>query len=114
VRAGKIRAYAVTAAARNAAAPEIPTAAEAGYPGMEVAIWHGFWAPKGTPTEIVAKLNAAAIAALQDSDVRKRMEDLGQDLPTPEQMAPASFAAFHRAEFAKWRPILEAANVKIE
>jgi tripartite-type tricarboxylate transporter receptor subunit TctC len=114
VRAGKIRAYAVTAAARTGAAPEIPTAAEAGYPGMEVAIWHGFWAPKGTPTEIIGKLNAAAIATLQDPDVRKRMEDLGQDLPTPEQMAPAAFAAFHRSEFAKWRPILEAANVKVE
>ena len=113
VRAGKIRAYAVTAKARSPAAPEIPTAAEAGYP-MEVSIWHGLWAPKGTPPEIIARLNAAAIATLQDPDIRRRMEDLGQDIPTPAEMAPAAFAAFHKEEYARWQKILEAANVKVE
>jgi tripartite-type tricarboxylate transporter receptor subunit TctC len=113
VRAGKIRAYAVTAKTRSAAMPDIPTAAEAGYP-MEVAIWHGLWVPKGTPPEIIAKLNAAAIATLQDPEVRRRLEDLGQELPTPEQMAPAAFSAFHHAEYAKWQKILEDANVKVE
>jgi tripartite-type tricarboxylate transporter receptor subunit TctC len=113
VRAGKIRAYAVTAKARTPAASEIPTAAEAGYP-MEVSIWHGLWAPKGTPPEIIAKLNAAAIVTLQDPDIRRRLEDLGQDLPTPAEMAPATFAAFHKEEYARWQKILEAANVKVE
>src|SRR5689334_12590103 len=113
VRAGKIRAFAVTSKARSPAAPEIPTAAEAGYP-MDISIWHGLWAPKGTPAEIIARLNAAAIAALQDRDIRGRMEDLGQDLPTPEEMAPAAFAAFHKEEYVRWQKILEAANVKIE
>jgi len=113
VRAGKIKAYAVTAKARSPAAPDIPTAAEAGYP-MEVSIWHGLWAPKGTPSEIIAKLNAAAIATLQDPDVRRRLEDLGQDLPTPAEMAPAAFAAFHKEEYARWEKILVAANVKVE
>jgi tripartite-type tricarboxylate transporter receptor subunit TctC len=113
VRAGKIRAYAVTAKARSPVMADIPTAAEAGYP-MEVAIWHGLWAPKGTPADIVARLNAAAIATLQDPSIRARMEDLGQDLPTPAEMAPAAFGAFHRAEFAKWKKILEDANVKVE
>ena len=113
VRAGKVKAYAVTAKARSPAAPEIPTAAEAGYP-MEVSIWHGLWAPKGTPPEIVARLNAAAIATLQDPDIRRRMEDLGQDIPTPAEMAPATFAAFHKEEYERWRKILEAANVKVE
>jgi tripartite-type tricarboxylate transporter receptor subunit TctC len=113
VRAGKIRAYAVTAKTRSPAAPEIPTAAEAGYP-MEVSIWHGLWAPKGTPPEIIARLNAAAIATLQDPDIRRRMEDLGQDLPTAAEMAPAAFAAFHKEEYARWQKILEAANVKVE
>jgi len=113
VRAGKIRAYAVTAKARSSAAPEIPTAAEAGYP-MEVSIWHGLWAPRGTPPEIVARLNAAAIATFQDPDIRRRMEDLGQDLPTPAEMAPAAFAAFHKDEYARWAKILDAANVKVE
>jgi tripartite-type tricarboxylate transporter receptor subunit TctC len=69
----------VTAANRTRAAPDIPTAAEAGYP-MDVAIWHGLWAPKGTPPDIIARLNAAAIAAFQDPDIRQRMEDLGQEL----------------------------------
>ena len=113
VRAGKIKAHAVTAKARSAAEPEIPTAAEAGYP-MEVSIWHGLWAPKGTPPEIVARLNAAAIATLQDPEIRRRMEDLGQELPTADEMAPAAFAAFHREEYARWQKILEAANVKVE
>ena len=113
VRAGKIKAYAVTAKARTAAAPEIPTAAEAGYP-MEVSIWHGLWAPKGTPAEVIAKLNAAAVATMQDPAIRGRLEDLGQDLPTTAEMAPAAFAAFQTEEYARWKKILEAANVKIE
>ena len=114
VRAGKIRAYAVTSTERSAAAPDIPTTAEAGFPGIEVAIWHGLWAPKGTPPEIIAKLNAAAVAALTDPEIRRKLEDLGQDIPTPEQMQPAAFDAYQRAEFAKWKPIIEKANVKVE
>ncbi|HTR83917.1 MAG TPA: tripartite tricarboxylate transporter substrate-binding protein [Reyranella sp.] len=113
VRAGKIRAYAITAKARSVAAPDIPTAAEEGYP-MEVSIWHGLWAPKSTPAEMIDKLNKAAIASLQDPNIRKRLEDLGQDIPTPAEMAPAAFAAFHKQEFARWKKILEDANVKIE
>jgi tripartite-type tricarboxylate transporter receptor subunit TctC len=113
VRAGKIRAYAVTAKTRSPAMADIPTAAEAGYP-MEVAIWHGLWAPKGTPPDVIAKLNAAAIATLQDPAIKARMEDLSQELPTPAEMAPATFGAFHRAEFAKWKKILEDADVKVE
>ncbi|TAJ32879.1 MAG: tripartite tricarboxylate transporter substrate binding protein BugD [Reyranella sp.] len=114
VRAGKIRAYAVTAKQRNAAAPEIPTTAEAGFPGIEVAIWHGLWAPKGTPRDIINRLNAAAVAALKDPEIRKKLEDLGQDIPTPEQMQPDTFAAYQKAEFAKWKPIIDKAGVKIE
>lgn len=110
---GKIRAYAVTSPKRSAAMPDIPTAAEAGYP-IEISIWNGLWAPKGTPKAVIDKLNAAAVAALKDPAVRKRMEELGQDLPTVEEMAPAAFAAFQKAEFAKWKPIIEAAGVKIE
>jgi tripartite-type tricarboxylate transporter receptor subunit TctC len=113
VRAGKVRSYGITAKARSAAAPDIPTTAEGGYP-MEISIWNGLWAPKGTPPEIVDHLNKAAIASLQDSDVRKRLEDLGQDIPTPEEMAPPAFAAFQKEEYARWKKILEAANVKIE
>ena len=114
VRAGKLKVYAVAAKERTAAAPDIPTTAEAGFPGIEVAIWHGLWAPKGTPPEIIAKLNAAAVAALKDPEIRRKLEDLGQDIPTPEQMQPAAFDAYQRAEFAKWKPIIEKANVKVE
>ena len=114
VRAGKLKVYAVAAKERTAAAPDIPTTAEAGFPGIEVAIWHGLWAPKGMPAEIIAKLNAAAVAALKDPEMRRKLEDLGQDIPTPEQMQPAAFDAYQRAEFAKWKPIIEKANVKVE
>jgi tripartite-type tricarboxylate transporter receptor subunit TctC len=114
VRAGKIRAYAVTAKERTTAAPDLPTTAEAGFPGIEVTIWHGLWAPKGTPPDVIGKLNAAAVAALKDPEIRRRLEDLGQDIPTPEQMQPAAFGAFQRAEFDKWKPIIEKANVKVE
>jgi tripartite-type tricarboxylate transporter receptor subunit TctC len=114
VQGGKVKAYAITAKERSKAAPDIPTAAEAGYPGLELSIWHGLWAPKGTPADAIAKLNAAAVETLNDPAVRKRMEELGQDIPTAEEMKPATFAAFHRAEFAKWKAILEAAGVKAE
>ena len=114
VRAGKLKVYAVTARQRTAAAPEIPTTAEAGFPGIEVAIWHGLWAPKGTPRDIVEKLNAAAIKALQDPEIRRKLEDLGQDIPTPEQMKSDAFGAYQKAEFAKWKPIIDKAGVKVE
>src|SRR4029453_18550474 len=111
--AGNIRASPQPSANRPPAMPDIPTAAEAGYP-MEVSIWNGLWAPKGTPKDIIDKLNAAAVAALADPAVRKRMDELGLDTPTPEQMKPAAFAAFQKAELAYWRPILEGAGVKAE
>ena len=114
IRAGKLKVYAVTARQRTAAAPDIPTTAEAGFPGIEVAIWHGLWAPKGTPKEIVEKLNAAAIKALQDPEIRSKLENLGQDIPTPEQMRSDAFGAYQKAEFAKWKPIIDKAGVKVE
>jgi tripartite-type tricarboxylate transporter receptor subunit TctC len=114
IRAGKLKVYAVTAKQRTAAAPDIPTTAEAGFPGIEVAIWHGLWAPKGTPKDIIDKLNAAAVKALQDPEIRSRLENLGQDIPTPEQMKSGAFGAYQKAEFAKWKPIIDKAGVKVE
>ena len=114
IRAGKLKVYAVAAKQRTAAAPEVPTTAEAGFPGIEVTIWHGLWAPKGTPRDIIDKLNAAAVATLKDPEVRRKLEDLGQDIPTPDQMEPAAFGAFQRAEFAKWKAIIDKAGVKVE
>src|SRR5262249_15077175 len=112
VGAGKIKAYAITAQASSAAAPEIPTAAEAGYP-MDVSIWNGLWAPKGTPPEVIAKLNAAAVATMQDPGIAKRLEDLSLDIPTTAEMAPGAFGEFQNAQYARWEAILQAPHLNI-
>src|ERR1700731_2176106 len=114
VRAGTIKAYAVTDKVRLAAAPEIPTVDEAGVPGLHIAIWHGLWMPKGTPKEIVAKLNAAVVDSLADANVRKRLADLGQENPPRGDQNPQTLYAYHKAEIEKWWPILKAANIKGE
>jgi tripartite-type tricarboxylate transporter receptor subunit TctC len=114
VRAGKIKAYAVTAKSRLSAAPEIPTVDEAGLPGLYVSVWFGIWAPKGTPHEIVAKLNAAMQSSLADPAVRQRLGDLGQEIVPREQQSPEALAAFHKAEAEKWWPLVKAAGIKPE
>jgi tripartite-type tricarboxylate transporter receptor subunit TctC len=114
VRAGAIRAYAVTAKKRLASAPDIPTADEAGVPGLYATIWNGFWVPKGTPPEIVVKLNAAAVDALADSAVRQRLAGLGLEIPPRDQQTPQALAAQQKADAEKWWPIVKAANIKME
>jgi tripartite-type tricarboxylate transporter receptor subunit TctC len=114
IRAGTIRAYAVTGKKRLAAAPDIPTVDEAGLPGFHVSVWHGLWAPKGTPKNIIAALNNSVVVALADPAVRKRLADLGQDIPSLEQQTPQALGAFHKAEIEKWWPIVKAANIKSE
>jgi tripartite-type tricarboxylate transporter receptor subunit TctC len=114
VREGRVRAYAVTAAARSPSAPDIPTVDEAGVPGLYVSIWYGLWAPKGTPKDVIARLNAAVIDALADPGVRQRLADLGQIIPPREQQTPEALAAHHKAEIEKWWPIVRAANIKVE
>ena len=96
VRAGTIKAYAVAGNARLAQMPEIPTAAEAGVSGLAVSFWHGLWAPRGTPKEIVTKLNGAVIDALSNADVRLRLADLGQSLFARDQQTPEALAAHLR------------------
>jgi tripartite-type tricarboxylate transporter receptor subunit TctC len=114
VRAGKIRAYAVTAKTRLKTAPDIPTVDEAGMPGVYVSVWSALWAPKGTPNTIVAKLNAAVVSALGDPTVRQRLTEIGQEIPPREQQSPEALAALQAAEIAKWWPIIKAANIKAE
>jgi tripartite-type tricarboxylate transporter receptor subunit TctC len=113
-RNGNIKAYAVMAKKRWFAAPDIPTTDEAGVPGIYVSTWHGLWSPKGTPPDIVAKINAAAAAAMADSVVRGRIADLGMDIPPRELQTPVAFGAYHRAEVEKWFPIVKAAGIKAE
>jgi len=114
VRGGKVKGYAVTAKARLAAAPEIPTADEAGLPGFYASIWFGLWAPKATPRDVVNKLNSAVVETLADPAVRSRLADLGSELPAREQQTPQALGAFHKAEIEKWWPIIKAANIKGE
>jgi tripartite-type tricarboxylate transporter receptor subunit TctC len=114
VRAGTIRAYAVTDDKRVASAPDIPTTDEAGLPGFHMTLWSGLWAPKGTPKEIVAKLNAAAIEALNDPAVQKQFENLGLQMPPENQLTPQALGDWQKAEIAKWWPMIKAAHVAVE
>jgi tripartite-type tricarboxylate transporter receptor subunit TctC len=114
VRAGTIKAYAVTAKSRLSAAPDIPTVDEAGLPGMYLSVWFGLWAPKGTPKDVIAKLNLAARAALADPGMGSRLADLGQEIFPADQQTPEALAALQKAEIEKWWPIIKAANVKGE
>jgi len=114
VKSGDLKAYAVTAKERIAVAPDIPTTDEAGLPGYYFSFWHALWAPKGTPKPIVAKLNAAMVAALADPDTRKKLLDLAQVIYPPEQQTPQALHAFQKAEIEKWWPIIKAAGIKAE
>ncbi len=114
IRAGTIRAYAVTDDKRLETAADIPTVDEAGLPGFHMQLWSGFWVPKGTPKDIVAKLNAAAVEAMNDPAVRAKFENLGLVMPPKDQLTPEALGAFQKSEIAKWWPMLKAANVKVE
>jgi tripartite-type tricarboxylate transporter receptor subunit TctC len=114
LRSGAVKAYAVTADARLAMAPDLPTVDETGLPGLHVAVWHAIWAPKGTPKDVVSRLNAAVVDVLDDPATRKRLNDIGQELFPRERLTPAALAAFHAAEVKTWWPILQASGGKAE
>jgi tripartite-type tricarboxylate transporter receptor subunit TctC len=114
VRSGNIKAYAVTGNSRLAAAPDIPTVDEAGLPGFYCSVWNALFAPKGTPKDVIAKLNAAAVSALTEPEVRQRAAEAGQQIVPRDEQTPAALAALQRAEIEKWWPIIKAAGIRAE
>ena len=114
VRAGSVKVYALMARNRLAVAPEISTVDEAGLPGLYSSAWYALWAPKGTPRDVIARLNAAVVDALADRAVRARLGDLGLEVVSRDQQTPEALRAFQKAEIEKWWPILKEAGIKVE
>jgi tripartite-type tricarboxylate transporter receptor subunit TctC len=114
VRAGRVKAYAVTVASRLSSAPEIPTVDEAGLPGFHMSLWHGLWVPKGAPKDVIAKLNAAAVTALANPGLRARLADLRQEIFPRDQQTPEALRELQKAEIAKWWPIIKAAGIRAQ
>jgi tripartite-type tricarboxylate transporter receptor subunit TctC len=114
VRAGTIKSIANLSPQRSPSVPDIPTSDEGGVSGLYMSGWFGFFAPKGTPKDVIAKLNGAMVQALADPVVRARFAELGLDVASREQQTPEGLAAFHKAEIEKWWPIIKAAGVKPE
>jgi len=114
IRAGKIKALANLSPQRSASMPDIPTSDESGVKGLYMSGWFGFWAPKGTPNDVIAKLNAATREALADPALQKRFSDLGLDVAPREQQTPEGLAAFQKAEIEKWWPIIKQAGIGVQ
>jgi tripartite-type tricarboxylate transporter receptor subunit TctC len=113
-RAGKVKIYAILTEQRWPVAPDVPTLAETGVPGLNMPFWHALWAPKGTPPEVIAKLNAAVVHALAEPMVRDRFAQSGQDTFPREQQTPQFLAAYHKAEVEKWGAVIKATGVKAQ
>jgi tripartite-type tricarboxylate transporter receptor subunit TctC len=114
VRAGSIKAYAVTSDIRLALAPDIPTLAEMGLPAVSWTGWYGLFGPKGMPKEIIAKLNAAAVDALADPTVRQRIADVGTEVFPRDQQTAEALSALQKASAEKWWPIIKESGIKAE
>jgi len=114
VHAGYIKAYAVTAKSRLAAAPDIPTVDEAGLPGLYLSSWFALWAPKGTPHDVIARLNSAVRGATADPATQSRLADLAQEVFPPDQQMPKALRALQLADIEKWWPIIKEFGIKAE
>ncbi len=111
-KAGAIKPFAIAAKSRVAVADDIPTTDEAGLPGFYASLWYGLWAPKDTPKDVIARLNAAMLEALAHDETRKRFADLGLQTPPRAQQTPEALLAFQKSEADKWWPVIKAANIK--
>ena len=112
VQAGRFKAYAVTSEKRWPKSPDTPTMIEVGVPAVNISFWHGLWATKGTPKDVVDRLDTAVKSALADPTVRQRIEGLGQVIFPADQQNPEGLSAYHKAEIAKWWPVMKAAGIK--
>jgi tripartite-type tricarboxylate transporter receptor subunit TctC len=110
INAGTIKAYAIATPERNPSLPNVPTTAEAGLPAFQAQAWNAIFAPKGTPPDIVAKLNAAAAKSLDDDTVKKRLLELGSVIPTPAERTPQALGTLVKNEVAKWSSVLKPAT----
>jgi tripartite-type tricarboxylate transporter receptor subunit TctC len=114
VATGSIKPFAVTGKARLPSSPDVPTADEAGLKGFVASLWYGLWVPKGTPREIIEKLNATLRQLLADPSVERRFADLGIQISPRDRQAPETLRAFQKAEMERWWPIIKASNLKAE
>jgi tripartite-type tricarboxylate transporter receptor subunit TctC len=110
IQGGTVKAIANLSPKRSPALPDIPTSDESGVPGLYMSGWFGFFAPKGTPADVIGKLNGAMVEALADPAIKARFTQLGLDVASREQQTPAGLAAFHKTEIDKWWPIIKAAG----
>jgi tripartite-type tricarboxylate transporter receptor subunit TctC len=112
IREGRIKAFAMMAKDRTPTAPEIPTVDEAGAPGVHMSPWQAMFAPKGTPKDVIAKLNGAVVSALSDPAIQKKFADQSYEISKGEELTPEYLAKFHQSEIEKWWPIIKAAGIK--
>jgi tripartite-type tricarboxylate transporter receptor subunit TctC len=114
VNAGKLKAYGLLNPTRWKVAPDVPTLAEQGFAGYEMPFWTALFVRKGTPAEVIARLNAALVESLADPALVKRFTEMGQEIPPPAEQTPQALGARHRADIEKWWPLIKAANIKAE
>ena len=114
IQGGNIKALAIATPSRSPALPDVPTTKEAGLDGYEVSAWNAMFAPKGTPPEIVTKLNDALVKSLNDENTKKRLLDLGGVIPSTAEQTPAALQKLVESEVARWTPVLKAAGATAE
>jgi tripartite-type tricarboxylate transporter receptor subunit TctC len=114
VRSGLLKAFAMTANKRSAVVPDVPTTDEAGLPGFYFYFWHALWVPKGTPKDVIAKLNEAVVKARNDPATHKRLADAGQEFFPADMNSPEALGKYQKAEIDKWWPVIKAAGIKVQ